>query len=355
MSTQNPTALAETTKNQLSVSERFTSAVLQKFASENGTPSVTPFQKRLIQSYFIKIDQTLKLAEIKRMAKGEQYREDLAYSWENINMNKLAVDVVAFSSVGLDPMQKNHLHPIPYKNTALKKYDLQFTMGYNGLELKAKKYGLDVPDNVIIKLVYSNEKFTPIYKDFENKVESFTHLPSENPFEKGEIIGGYYYYQYFDTPEKNSLRLFSKKDIEKRIPKTASAEFWGGEKDKWEGGKKAGKEQVEGWYDEMCWKTIKRAAYDAIPIDSQKIDEHIQSVISESNYTETLLENKQDVSEKVQTEIKTNANKKEIDFDNIEEAEVVDEEIVASEVKENKTETATETQPNKGGQIEAGF
>lgn len=338
MSTENKTtqttAIAETPKASLSISERFTSAVLQKFTSENGVPNVTPFQRRLIQSYFIKIDQTLKLAEIKRMAKSEQYREVLPYAWENVNMNKLAVDVVAFSSVGLDPTQKNHLHPIPYKNNALGKYDLQFTIGYNGLELKAKKYGIEVPDNVIVKLVYANETFIPIYKDFENNIESFKHIPSENPFEKGDVIGGYYYYQYFETPEKNTLRLFARKDIEKRIPKTASVEFWGGEKDAWENGKKAGKEKVEGWFDEMCWKTIKRAAFDAIPIDSQKIDEHIQSVISESNFTETLLE-----TTTVDEQIRQDANKQPLDF---KEVEVVD----AVEVKNESPEVSND-EPQK--------
>ena len=55
----------------------------------------------------------------------------------------------------------------------------------------------------------------------------------ENAFDKGDIMGGYYYHVYFDSPEKNKLRVFSMKDIEKRIPKTASVEFWGGEKDLW--------------------------------------------------------------------------------------------------------------------------
>ena len=90
--------------------------------------------------------------------------------------------------------------------------------------------------------------------------------------------GGFYYYSYFNHPEKNFLFVVNKAWIEKRKPEKASAEFWGGKKDKWVKDEKTGKnvkqgtEDIEGWYDEMCYKTIYRAAYNAITIDSQKID-----------------------------------------------------------------------------------
>ena len=304
------TSVAEAPKAQIGPSERFTNAVLTKFASDNGEVQITPFQKRLIQSYFVKIDQVLKMAELKRMQKSEQYRDAVAITWENLNMNKLAVDVVAYSSIGLDPTQKNHLHPIPYKNNALGKYDMQFTLGYNGIELKAKKYGIDVPTDVIIKVVYSNEVFEPKFKDAENNIESYTHKPSKNPFDKGDVVGGYYYYTYTDCPEKNKLRVFSKKDIDKRIPKTASVEFWGGEKDAYKNGKKDGKETIDGWYDEMVWKTLKRAAYDAINIDSEKIDQYIQQILENEVEPEPQLS----VDDKVDLELKINANSEKLSF-----------------------------------------
>jgi recombination protein RecT len=46
----------------------------------------------------------------------------------------------------------------------------------------------------------------------------------------------------------------------------------------WSGGKKVGKEQVEGWYDEMAYKKIYRAAYNDVIIDSQKIDAQFASL-----------------------------------------------------------------------------
>ena len=71
--------------------------------------------------------------------------------------------------------------------------------------------------------------------------------------------------------------MMSKAEVEKRKPEKASASFWGGEKEIWENGKRTGKfEHVEGWYPEMFKKTLTRAAYNAITIDSSKIDEDFQ-------------------------------------------------------------------------------
>jgi len=254
-------AIAEAT-----VSERFMLKVINEFGSGVGEVALTKFQKRLAQNYFMSIDSILKKAEAKR----NKNKEQLPVIWQNVNMEDLARGVVAAARIGLDPMEKNHINPIPYKNNNTGKYDITFILGYFGIEIKAVKYGLDVPD-VTVELVYSNDKFRSIKKDRNNKVESFD-FEIVNDFDRGEIIGGFYYHDYPGRPEKNKLVVFTKKDIEKRKPKYASPEFWGGEKDTWENGKKAGKEQVEGWYERMAYKTIYRAAYGAIPIDSQKID-----------------------------------------------------------------------------------
>jgi len=116
-----------------------------------------------------------------------------------------------------------------------------------------------VPDAVIVELVHKNDTFKVIKKDMNNKYESYD-FEVVNPFDRGEIIGGFYYHAYKDNPEKNKIVTFTLADIEKRKPQYASVEFWGGEKTVWENGKPAGKEKVEGWYEKMCWKTIYRAA-----------------------------------------------------------------------------------------------
>lgn len=295
----------------LSHSERFTNAVMKEFASTAGELQITSFQKKLIQNYFIKLDSSLKDAEVKRMAKSESKRELLAYSWENVNMPKLATDVVAFSAVGLDPAQPNHINLIPYKNNNTGKYDVTFIPGYRGIELKAMKYGFEIPDDVIVELVYTNDKFKSIKKSWNNRVENY-EFEIVDDFDRGNVRGGFYYHAFHDAPEKNRLVVFTLHDIEKRKPKYASAEFWGGEKDVWESGKKVGTETIEGWYEEMCYKTIYRAAYNDITIDSEKIDEHFVRMMQLDN---------ENVATRVQNEITQNANKKEMTF---EDAEVVE-------------------------------
>jgi len=315
-----------------SQSERFTQMVMNEFGANAGAVSLTNFQRKLIQNYFIKLDATLKENERKRMAKAEDKRDLLAFTWENVNMQKLAVDVVSFSSVGLDPIQANQINLIPYKNTSSNKYDITFMMGYRGIEIKAKKYGLEMPDDVVVELVYSNDEFKSIKKDKNNPIESYTFNVTDD-FNRGAIRGGFYYHSFTDHPEKNKLRTFSLADIEKRKPAYASAEFWGGEKDKWENGRKNGKETVEGWFDEMCWKTIYRAAYNDITIDSEKIDEHFLRTLE--------ADVRDNVADRVKGEIAANANRSELTF---EDANVVEDKKL-TEGEPKKPEASEEKQP----------
>lgn len=271
---------------------RFTEMVLKNYneTTPNITDQMSSFHKRLCQNYFIKLDMSLSKAEEKRLSVDEKKRDKLPITWDNVELKELALNVVAFSRIGLDPLQDNHINMIPYKNSKTNKYDIGFIPGYKGLEIKAKNYGIDVPDMVIVELVYSNDKFKPIKRSVKNPVEYYEFEISENPFDRGEIIGGFYYYQYNENPQNNILRLMTIKDILKRKPKYAAAEFWGGTKDVWQDGKKTGKKEiVEGWYDEMCFKTISRAAYNNITIDSRKIDDDFVRLleISKEEFSET--------------------------------------------------------------------
>lgn len=295
------------------MSERFLEKVTAEFTSGVGVIALTDFQKRLAQNYFISIDATLKTAEEKNSKKNTP---DTPITWANVNMESLARSVVSAARIGFDPAQKNHINMIPFKNNTTKKYDIGFIEGYRGMELKAMKYGLDIPDSVIIELVYSTDNFIPIKKDFRNKVESYEFTITD-AFNRGDIRGGFYYHIYTNNPEKNKLIMFSMKEIEKRKPKYASAEFWGGDKDKWENGKKVGKEKVEGWLDSMCYKTIARAAYNNITIDSQKIDNDYMQL----NQNERSFKNAE-----VAAEIESQANIEAIDIEH--EQVVINEEPV---------------------------
>jgi recombination protein RecT len=268
--TQPAVAEKQAATAKASASERFTKAVLKEFQSSVGNLELTSFQKNLISNYFIKLDQSLALAETKRLKTPEAKRELLPYTWDNLNMNALAMQVVPLSSVGLDPLQPNHVNLIPYKNGHTNKYDITPIIGYRGLALKALKYGLDELLDVIIELVYENDEFRLIKKDANNDRDTYI-FNVKNPFDRGALLGGFYCQRYHGG-KNDRMRVFTKADIEKRKPRYASPEFWGGEKDVWKDGKKSGKEQVEGWYEEMAYKTIYRAAFNDVIIDSSKID-----------------------------------------------------------------------------------
>ncbi len=278
-------------KQTVTPSTRFTEMVMRQFAGLAGAiPELTGYQKRLIQNYFISTDMALKAAEEKRLKKSKQYQDPISVTWDNVNLEDLAMDVVAYSKVGLDPALSNHLSLIPYKNNKTGKYDIGFIEGYRGKELKARKYGFEVPDNVIVEVVYSNDTFKPLKKDARRDVESFEFSVSENPFDRGEIVGGFYYHEYYDEPRKNKLMFYPLAEIEKRKPDHASPEFWGGEKDKWENNQKVGSVKVEGWFLEMVWKTLFRMAYNIIPIDGEKIDDNLMRILSNEKQLEALRE-----------------------------------------------------------------
>lgn len=343
---------------QKAASEKFTVAVMKEFSSNVGELSLTSFQKRLIQNYFIKLDRTLKEAEIKRIQKG-QNADQTPLTWQNVNMPKLAQDVVALSLVGLDPLQSNHINMIPYKNNSTGLYDINPLIGYRGMELKAKKYGLDIPDDVIVELVYKNDRFKEIKKSSTNKIETY-EFEIVNSFERGELVGGFYYLNFFNNPEKNKIRVFNKSQIEKRKPKYASAEFWGGTKDKWQGGKVVGKEQIEGWYEEMAYKTLCRVAYNSITIDSEKIDDHFAHIIGIEENERNLKEIETPI-DAMRTEVKAETVSQSVDFEEVPNIIATDtkkgvktlaEKI--DEAKENGTYQAKEN-PNAGMEPQLNF
>ena len=267
-------------------SEQFTSKVLREFGSTAGAIQVTDYQRQLIQGYFIAIDRALKAAEEKRLYKNTNnsdhtYDDPNPITWNTVDLNALALDVVHYARMGLDMMQNNHLSAIPFKNnnksckSGTKMYTVTLMPGYNGIQYIALKYALEKPVSVTTELVYSTDTFKPIKRSHDNKVESYV-FEINNAFDRGEIVGGFGYIEYKE-PEKNKLVIMTLKDIMKRRPEKAAGEFWGGTKTVWEKGKKK-EVETDGWFEEMCLKTLKREVYSAknMPRDPKKIDDAYQ-------------------------------------------------------------------------------
>ena len=294
-------------KQELNMLQRFVNMVNKEVSSVGGgaVMPLTDHQKRLGQSYFMVIDSVLGQAEEKRMKKSEKYREALAYTWNNVDLELLARDVVSACRLGLDPAQSNHIFPIPYKNGHTNKYHMVFLKGYKGLELIAKKYALEPPKAIITELVYEKDSFRMVKKDSSHAFESY-EFEIGDPFDRGEIRGGFYYLDYGQADPRNKVVVMTLADILKRKPAKASPEFWGGEKAVYTNGKPSGKETVEGWFAEMCLKTIKRAAYNSLTIDTSKIDaDYMNLKAAESDFLDS----------EVAREVEINANVETIDID----------------------------------------
>ena len=303
--TETKNALKTTGAAELNFSERFTNKVVAEFGSKAGALRITDYQRSLVQGYFVGINRALEKAEEERVRKNEnnrdhKYDNDLPINWNNVNMQDLALDVVHFARIGLDMMQENHVSPIPYKNKKTGKYDITLMPGYNGIRYIAENYALVKPKSVTIDLVYSTDVFKPIKKSISHPIEAY-EFEITNPFDRGEIIGGFGYIEYEES-SKNELVIMTMKDIMKRKPQYASANFWGGQTTEYKNGKKETIEK-EGWFEEMCRKTLVREVYSAkhIPRDPRKIDENYLYMRQQENRL-------QEAEEGVRSEINVTAN-----------------------------------------------
>ena len=177
----------------------------------------------------------------------------MPYKWENVNIGPdLAQSIATFAKLNLNMMAKNHLFPIPYYNSKNQKYDMQFQIGYEGLKYEALKYSLFKIVDIQADFIYSNDSFE-IIKDAING-ESY-RLKINNPFDRGQIIGGYGYAVY-DDPRQNKLIVMSKKDIDDVKKKAKSQAFW------------------KDYYNEMALKTIVRRICKRVPLDPKKFDDY---------------------------------------------------------------------------------
>lgn len=251
MSNQNENQVAEQKKTVATQSERFLANVEQQFAAEAGAPmAFTDYEKTLAQHLFLKVDNVLKDFEKKRQEDGKD--RVTPYTWQNINMRKMALDSVHRVKLGLDALIPNHIHPVPYFNKREGKYDLDLRVGYLGKAYYRIQSSVDVPVDVVYELVYSTDTFKPIKKSFSNQVESY-EFEINNPFDRGDIIGGFGYIVYEDE-RKNTLVMVSETDFEKSRKAAQSDKFWS-------------KHPVE-----MRYKTLIHRVTDKLAVDPKKVN-----------------------------------------------------------------------------------
>lgn len=250
MEEKKDTAIA---KREPTLSEKFTNLVIREFGTTiSDTLEMTPYQRRLAQHLFIKIDATLKELESKRSGDRQPI------TWNNININKLAIDAVHRIDLGLDALIPNHIHPIPYWNSKGGKYNLDLQVGYVGKDFYRRKMAAEEPEDIIYELVYSTDEFEPIKRTPNNPTESYSFKITQ-PFDRGEIIGGFGYIVHKDTP-KNQLVIVTEKDFQKASALAKTQDFWT-------------KNPVE-----MRYKTLVHRVTDKLQMDPRKVNESFMAV-----------------------------------------------------------------------------
>lgn len=283
----------ELDKKRTTGSEKFLNNVVAQFNAEAGSSLVmTDYQKSLGQHLFLKLDSVLKDMEAKRLSNNENYKTP--FTWENINMRKLALDSVHTVQLGLDALIPNHVHPIAYFNKKENKYDVDLRPGYLGKAYYRIETSVVKPVDIVYELVYSNDKFKAIKKNIDNTQDSYD-FEITNPFDRGEIIGGFGYISYSENEKDNVLVLVSKAQFEKSRKAAQSDAFW------------------KNHYEEMCYKTLVHRTTEKLQVDPKKV-----------NAAFLAMENKEDENqpiklaepiEDVQEEIDQNANQQVVDFE----------------------------------------
>jgi len=311
----------EETQIAVTPSKRFSDMVVTEFSDGFGNIEVTEFQKKLIQGYFVGVDIAIKEAEAKRKINNKT-KDNPVICWSNVKMENLVKSIVAHTSVGLDMTQHAHIYAVLFYDFKIKKYDVNLLIGYKGASLIKIKYGLHVPDHIIVELVYNSDHFKPIKKSINNQIENY-EFDIVDAFSRTEdnLKGAFYYHIFDDSPERNKLVIVTLDDIEKRKPKSQNISFYGGEKTVWKDNKPTDeKEVVIGWKAEMYYKTVYKMAYSKITIDSMLIDDSYRMIKEQ--------EAKHVNSSGIQEEIKEKGNKTKLAMPTIE--------VKPSEVKEEE-------------------
>lgn len=260
--TQTKTQTQQEEEKDFPMITKFALTMADEFVKNDGK-TITAVQKHILQGYADSISKTI--------ANFKTSKDKPALNWNNIDYPKLKRAVYVNAHLGLDMWQENMLSIVPFYNKETKMYELNLMRSYNGIKHLAEKFSKDKIVNIVIELVYSNDKFRPIKKDARNEIETY-EFEIVNMFDRGVVIGGFGYIEYEDS-RKNKLIIMTKDEMDKRKPDYAAAEFWGGTKKMWENGKVVGTEEVAGWQPEMYFKTLIRYVCNQrhIPLDPEKI------------------------------------------------------------------------------------
>lgn len=266
-------------------SERFLANVEHQLEGQMGAGfRMTAYQQKLVQHMYLKVDANLKTAEEDRQRRNLSKAE---FTWHNLDLQQLALDTVHAVSLGLDPLMKNHVHPVMFWNSTKNKYVATLIVGYAGRLFLAKKHAIEPPVAITFELVYDSDEFAALPRSSEREVEGY-RFEITSPFKRGKIVGGFGYIQY-DDARKNRLVLVTERDFN-RAKGSSPSKFWQ-------------ENEVE-----MHLKTVIHRTCARVDLDPEKVN---AQALASLKTDDPLAAGGEDVEE----EVAANANRTRMDFD----------------------------------------
>jgi recombination protein RecT len=212
--------------NNLPISARFTNGIIREFTNTAGNlpDKFDKRRQRLSQHLFIKMDASLQALEKKRREGNSVQQKKPPITWANLNMQKLAIDAMNRIELGLDALLDNHIWVIPYLDARTKLYNVDLRIGYIGKDYYKRKLAIEQPVDVIYELVHEADNFVVHKKDVNHSIETY-EFEITNPFDRGEVVGGFGYI-IFKDPTKNKLVPVSEASFVKSKERAPSDKFW---------------------------------------------------------------------------------------------------------------------------------
>ena len=276
-------------KTKLTPAKQFSNMLAPAFETHFGIVP-TDNEISLMASYFFGIEKTI--------INSEGY-----YKMADVDTVQLKRDLIHYARLGYDCNVNDMLSFMPRKDGKTGLVKMLPIEGKAGLIYKADKFcdEENKPIDYKVELVYSTDEFTMLKSDFDNVGDSYT-FKITNPFNRGDLVGGFGYLIYKDK-SKNKLLEMSISEIMRYKPEKASDKFWGK------------------WKEKMCIKTITKQLFKLVKLNPDKMSMYSESlnVIENSDMDMLAMD--------VQDEIVENANNGDIidiDIDDISDVEVVE-------------------------------
>ena len=203
----------------------------------------------LAVNYFTRLDN-----ELKKLATPK--------TWKQINFEDFLSKSIAYANIGIDPLAPKMLSFTLFANKTNGLSDVVFVEDVRCMELLARRYGINCPENITVELIYSTDKFSIVKKDLSHPSEGYV-LEVTNAFDRGDIVGGVSLSEYAN-PIYNKVRIMSMKEIEKRV-KTNSP-FW------------------TNWKNEMCEKTVCKNAWGKVVLNTTELAKYYATKPNEIDF-----------------------------------------------------------------------